>query len=160
MRSPSTADLNSLVVRGFSALVFSIIPGTTVPLSAFASRPPGVALAASATSSLRTRRASISPATTLLLHPLSAVSSFNRARAPSGVVGAGGGDDRELVAAETRHHVVVTQAAAQPLGDHADQLVADRVAERVVDVLEVIEIDIEDRRRRRPFMDLFDRRLA
>jgi hypothetical protein len=33
---------------------------------------------------------------------------------------------------------------AQPLGDRGDQLVAEMVAERVVDVLEMIEVDAED----------------
>ena len=80
-------------------------------------------------------------------------------RLQGGVIGAGGGDDREFVAAEARHHVVAAQAAAQPLRDAADQLVADRVAERVVDVLEVIEIDVEDRRGRRALAYLLDRGL-
>ena len=36
----------------------------------------------------------------------------------------------------------------KPLRDVEDELVADMVAERVVDVLEVIEVDIEHRRRK------------
>ena len=39
----------------------------------------------------------------------------------------------------------VAQRAAQAVGDHAQQLVADRVAERVVDALEVVEIEIQHR---------------
>ena len=49
--------------------------------------------------------------------------------------------DGELVAAEPRSGVLGTQAAGQPLRGRAQQLVADRVAEAVVDRLEVVEID-------------------
>ncbi len=66
------------------------------------------------------------------------------------VVASRGGDDGEFVAAEPRDQIVAAQRAAQPLRDVADQLVADRMAERVVDVLEVIEVDVEHRRRRPP----------
>ena len=64
-------------------------------------------------------------------------------------------DERELVAAETRdvavvaaraagpcHEVLGTQAAFQPVRDHLEQLVTGRVAERVVDALEVVEVDV------------------
>ena len=68
-----------------------------------------------------------------------------------GVIEAAGGDDGEFVAAEAGDQVVAAQGAAQPLGDAADQLVADRVAERVVDVLEMVEIDVEDGRGRPPW---------
>ena len=57
------------------------------------------------------------------------------------------GDHRELVAAEPRHQVVAAQRVRQPQRDVADQFVADVMAERVVDVLEVVEIDIEHRGR-------------
>ena len=53
------------------------------------------------------------------------------------------GDDGELVAAEARHQILAAHDVAQPLGDAEDQLVADVMAERVVDVLEVIEVDVE-----------------
>ena len=54
-----------------------------------------------------------------------------------------------------RDGVGVAHAVAQPLGHHLEQLVADRMAERVVDALEVVEIEIEHRQaarrgRRRP----------
>ena len=55
-------------------------------------------------------------------------------------------DHRELIAAEARDQVVAAQGPAQALGDAANQLVADRVTEGVVDVLEVVEIDVEHRR--------------
>ncbi len=61
------------------------------------------------------------------------------------MIGGGGRDHGEFVAAEPGDHVVGAQRPRQPLRDAADQLVADRMAERVVDVLEVIEIDVEDR---------------
>jgi hypothetical protein len=47
---------------------------------------------------------------------------------------------RELVAAQSRAHVMVTDRAAQPLGDRHQQLIADRVPERVVDQLESVQI--------------------
>ena len=59
-----------------------------------------------------------------------------------------GGDDGEFVAAEPRHQIVAAHDAAQPLRDVEDQLVADVMAERVVDVLEVVEVDVEHRRGR------------
>ena len=46
----------------------------------------------------------------------------------------------------------------QPQRDVADQLVADRMAERVVDVLEMVEIDVEHGRRRAAALDLADHR--
>ena len=58
------------------------------------------------------------------------------------------GDDREFVAAEPRHQIVAAQRVRQPQRDVADQLVADVVAERVVDVLEMVEVDVEHRGRR------------
>ena len=51
----------------------------------------------------------------------------------------------ELVAAEPADLAVVAHHRLQPLGDLAQQRIADRVAERVVDVLEPIEIDHEQR---------------
>ena len=52
---------------------------------------------------------------------------------------------REFVAAEPRHHVRAAHAGPQPLGDALQQLVADRVAERVVDALELVDVDIHHR---------------
>ena len=49
--------------------------------------------------------------------------------------------DGEFVAAETRDHVAVAQAFAEPLRHGLQQLVADRMAERVVDAFEMIEIE-------------------
>src|SRR6185437_8635411 len=57
------------------------------------------------------------------------------------------GDDGEFIAAEPGDEIVAAQDAAQPLRHVEDELVADRVAERVVDVLEVVEIDVEHRGR-------------
>ncbi len=50
-------------------------------------------------------------------------------------------EDDEFVAAEARHHVGVADDLAQPVGHRAQQLVAAGMAERVVDLLELIEID-------------------
>ena len=56
-------------------------------------------------------------------------------------VGRAADEDGEVVAAEARDDVRVLDAAHEPGGDAAQQLVADRVAERVVDALEVVEVD-------------------
>ena len=53
-------------------------------------------------------------------------------------------DHRELVASEPGQHVGAAQAGAQRVAHAGDQLVADRMAERVVDVLEVVEVDRQD----------------
>ena len=55
-------------------------------------------------------------------------------------------DDGELVAAEPRDHVVVAHAVAQPRRHLPQQLVAGRMAKRVVDVLEVVEIEAQHAR--------------
>ena len=44
--------------------------------------------------------------------------------------------------------VVGAQPAGEPLRDHAQQIVADRMAQRVVDALELVEIEIHDSERR------------
>ncbi len=55
--------------------------------------------------------------------------------------------DRELVAAEARGEVVLAQRRAQALGDRHEQRVAGRMAERVVDALELVEVEEHHRRR-------------
>jgi hypothetical protein len=52
---------------------------------------------------------------------------------------------RELVAAETGHRVALAHAAAHPLRHQAQESVPHRVSEGVVDVLEAIEVEEEDR---------------
>ena len=54
-------------------------------------------------------------------------------------------DDRELVAADPRDGVGLANAGAEPLGALLEQQVADRMAQGVVDVLEAIEIEAQDR---------------
>ena len=54
-------------------------------------------------------------------------------------------DDGEFVAADACHSDVFVDAAAQPIGDALEQFVAVLVTERVVDRLEIIEVEIEDR---------------
>ena len=54
--------------------------------------------------------------------------------------------DREFVAAEPRHRVVLGDAFAETPCDLLQQHVADRMAERVVDVLEVVEIETQHRK--------------
>ena len=47
----------------------------------------------------------------------------------------------EFVAAEPRDEILRAQHRAQPVGDGAQQLVAAGMTERVVDLLELIEVD-------------------
>jgi hypothetical protein len=56
-------------------------------------------------------------------------------------------EDRELVAAEPGHAVVAAHAAEQALGHLDELLVADLVPELVVDRLEPVEVDVEERER-------------
>ena len=55
--------------------------------------------------------------------------------------------DREFVAAKPRDGVALAHRDANALRDDPEQLVADRMAERVVDALEVVEVEIEHRHR-------------
>src|SRR5512132_1970441 len=57
----------------------------------------------------------------------------------------GGNEHREFVAAEAGNRVSLPDAAADPLRDSAQQLIADRMAQGVVDYLEVVEIQKERR---------------
>ncbi len=56
-----------------------------------------------------------------------------------------GEEQRELVAAEAGHHVGVAHRAAQDAADGDQQLVAGVVAEAVVDLLEVVEVEQQHR---------------
>ncbi len=47
----------------------------------------------------------------------------------------------ELVAAHARYQAVAADHAGEPVADRAQQTIAERVAERVVDVLETIEVE-------------------
>ena len=58
-----------------------------------------------------------------------------------------GEHDRELVAAEPGQRVALAQRAAEALGDDLEQLVAVVVPERVVDLLEAVEVDEQHRDR-------------
>ena len=58
------------------------------------------------------------------------------------------GDHDELVPAEAPQRIGVAYHAVEPRGDRLQEFIADAVAERVVDVLEVVEVD-EQRRHRR-----------
>ena len=62
---------------------------------------------------------------------------------------AGREHERELVAAEARERVVLAHRAAEPRPDLAQHLVAGVVAERVVELLEAVEVDQQQRERRR-----------
>ena len=64
------------------------------------------------------------------------------------IVAAGSQHDDELVAAEAGEEGAVTDGASDPLGEHdGQQAVADAVAEAVVDRLEVVEVDEQQRHR-------------
>jgi hypothetical protein len=58
-----------------------------------------------------------------------------------------GQDQRELVAAEPRHRVDVAERAAQARRDELEHAIAGVVPQRVVDLLEPIEIHHEQRER-------------
>src|SRR5689334_16467617 len=70
------------------------------------------------------------------------------ARETGGVLGAPDVllEHHELVAAEAGDEILRTQHLAQPLGNRAEQLVAAGMAERVVDLLELVEVDEQQRR--------------
>ena len=51
--------------------------------------------------------------------------------------------NRELVAAQPRHHVGFANAMLQTTRHRNQQLIADRMAQTVVDVLEAIEVEEE-----------------
>ena len=53
-------------------------------------------------------------------------------------------DDGELVAAEPRHEILAPDNGAQAAGDDLQERVARRMAVRIVDLLEAVEIDPED----------------
>src|SRR6476646_3626532 len=53
--------------------------------------------------------------------------------------------DGEFIAAETRDEILRPHRLAQPLGNSPEVFVADRMSERVVDALEFVNVDIEDR---------------
>ena len=69
------------------------------------------------------------------------------------------GDDGELVTAEARDELSGAERGGEPLRDLDEQLVAAVVTERVVDLLEPVEVDEEDRerdRRRRSVAELVE----
>ena len=49
-------------------------------------------------------------------------------------------DDQEFVAAKPGDGVGFAHVLAQPIGDDLEQLIADRMAERVVDRLEAVKV--------------------
>ena len=56
-----------------------------------------------------------------------------------------GEDQRELIAAEPAQHIVVAQVDRQALGELAQQAVAGIVAQRIVHLLELVQIDQQQR---------------
>ena len=62
-------------------------------------------------------------------------------------------DDGELVAADAGDDVTGAHAAAQPLGEHEQELVAGGVTAAVVDVLEVVEVDEQQAHRTAALQD-------
>ena len=55
--------------------------------------------------------------------------------------------DDEFVAAQPRERVAFADAVLHPVGHFLQQQIADLVAERVVDVLEPVEVDEQQRQR-------------
>lgn len=54
-------------------------------------------------------------------------------------------NDDELVSPETSQHIGVPQAGAEPSRDCLQEFVASRMSERIVNQLESVEIDKQDR---------------
>ena len=53
----------------------------------------------------------------------------------------------EFIAAEAGDEILGPDRLAQPLRDRLQEFVADRMSQRVVDPLELVDVDIEDRER-------------
>ena len=51
--------------------------------------------------------------------------------------------DRELVCAEARNHIALAQAVAQPIADGLEHVISQRMPERVVDLLEAVEVQTQ-----------------
>ena len=62
-----------------------------------------------------------------------------------GRIGQAGHDDGEFVAAEPRQHLVLVEDAAGAARDRLQQRVAGGMAEQVVDLLEAVEVEAEQR---------------
>ena len=68
-------------------------------------------------------------------------------------------DYREFVTAKTRDQITAPQGMRKPQGHVADQFIPNVMPKRIVDVLEVIEVDIENSRGRAAVFDFLDHRL-
>jgi hypothetical protein len=55
-------------------------------------------------------------------------------------------NQRELIAAEARHRIHPANAGSQPVRECLQQQISHGMSERVVDVLEMIEIEIQNRK--------------
>ena len=53
--------------------------------------------------------------------------------------------DGELIAAEARDEVLGPDRLAQPIRDALEEFVADQMSQRIVDALELVDVDVEDR---------------
>ena len=71
--------------------------------------------------------------------------------------GRGGHDDGELVAAQTGHQARVANALAQAGGGLDQEVVADRMAQAVVDALEMVEVQAQHRAAGAPLLLAFGR---
>ena len=63
-------------------------------------------------------------------------------KAGGGLGSSGGAQNHELVAAKAREEVVRPETRAEALGNRLDQFIARFMAQRVVDVLEAVDVDI------------------
>ena len=57
--------------------------------------------------------------------------------------------DGEFIAAEAGDEVLGPDRLAQPVRDALEEFVADQMSQRIVDALELVDVDIEDRELRR-----------
>ncbi len=86
----------------------------------------------------------VTPTVHLRLHGLGPGLADVAKHALGGIEVGVGQQDAELVTAETSDEVGRTQTAREGLGEYREQLIAFPVPERVVDLLEVVEVEVAE----------------
>ena len=87
------------------------------------------------------RRTQLATGNAVRLRQMAQDLAGQRGNLPDVAIGYVRHDDDEFVAAETRHHVAISNAGTQALTDLDQQAVTHGVAKAVVDCLEAIEVD-------------------
>src|SRR5215213_708096 len=85
--------------------------------------------------------------------PSSSIGSLSSLRIRRAHTRQAAGHDHEFVAAHAHHQILPSDTGTQTLGDGLQQPVADAVPLRVIDVLEVIEVDVQQRQPRLVTLD-------